>query len=64
MHPTDGDSLVPSANMYAAGWKILRRGSFRSIAELETKVVAFVTYFNEKLAHPYRFHLWKAAMEA
>jgi transposase len=44
--------------------KILPRGSFRSIAELETKVVAFVTYFNEKLAHPYRFHLWKAAMAA
>ena len=34
------------------------------MAELETKVVAFVTYFNEKLAHPYRFHLWKAAMAA
>jgi hypothetical protein len=44
--------------------KILPRGSFRSIAELETKVVAFVTYFIEKLAHPYRFHLWKAAMAA
>ena len=33
--------------------KVLRRGSFVSKADLQAKIEAFVSYFNEKLAHPY-----------
>jgi hypothetical protein len=42
--------------------KVLRRGSFCSKADLQQKVEAFVSYFNEKLAHPYhlRRYQWAA----
>jgi hypothetical protein len=41
--------------------KVLRRGSFASLADLDEKVLRFTTYYNQKLAHPYRFRPWKAA---
>jgi putative transposase len=42
--------------------KVLRRGSFCSKVDLQQKVEAFVSYFNEKLAHPYhlRRYQWAA----
>jgi hypothetical protein len=42
--------------------KVLRRGSFCSKEDLQTKIEAFVRYYNEKLAHPYNLkRYWKAA---
>lgn len=41
--------------------KVLRRGSFRSTADLEEKVHRFIDYFNEKLARPYRLNAWRSA---
>ena len=35
--------------------RVLRRGSFRSAADLREKVLAFITYFNAVLATPYRW---------
>ena len=35
--------------------KLLRRGNFRSVADLEDKIIAFVQYYDEFLAHPYRW---------
>ncbi len=39
--------------------KVLRRGSFKSTTNLAGKVQKFVGYYNEKLAHPYRFNKWR-----
>lgn len=33
--------------------KVLRRGNFSSIADLKQKILNFIDYFNEKLAHPF-----------
>ncbi len=33
--------------------KVMRRGNFTSVADLETKLRAFLTYFNQTLAHPF-----------
>lgn len=35
--------------------KILRQGDFRSLAELERKILAFIDYYDEFLAHPYEW---------
>lgn len=35
--------------------KLLRRESFRSVADLEAKVLAFIDYFNETMARPFRW---------
>ena len=35
--------------------KVLRRGSFTSIADLEAKVLAFIEYFNRTMAKPYKW---------
>jgi transposase len=34
--------------------KVLRRGSFSSQDDLSAKLYAFIEYYNEKLAHPYK----------
>lgn len=39
--------------------KVLRRRSFLSTEELQARVQRFITYYNEKMAHPYRFKRWK-----
>lgn len=33
--------------------KLLRRGSFRSVEELEEKVLAFIDYYNRTMAKPF-----------
>jgi len=33
--------------------KLLKRGSFRSVAELEAKVMAFIEYYNQTMAKPF-----------
>jgi transposase len=33
--------------------KLLRRGSFRSVADLETKIRAFIEYYNRTMAKPF-----------
>lgn len=35
--------------------KLLKRGSFTSIADLEAKVLAFVAYFNRTMAKPFKW---------
>ena len=35
--------------------KLLRRGSFRSVEELEAKVLAFIDYFNRTMAKPFKW---------
>jgi len=35
--------------------KLLRRGSFPSVAALTTKVLAFITYYNRTVAKPFRW---------
>lgn len=35
--------------------KVIRRGSFTSVADLEAKLKAFLTYFNVVLAHPFNW---------
>ena len=35
--------------------KLLRRGSFTSVQDLETKVLAFIDYYNRTMAKPFRW---------
>ena len=35
--------------------KLLRRGSFTSVADLETKVLAFIDYYNRTMAKPFKW---------
>jgi len=35
--------------------KLLRRGSFRSVGELEAKVLAFIEYFNRTMSKPFKW---------
>jgi hypothetical protein len=35
--------------------KLLRRGSFASVADLEAKVLAFIEYYNRTMAKPFRW---------
>jgi len=35
--------------------KLLRRGSFKSTAELKERIEAFIAYFNETIAKPFRW---------
>jgi hypothetical protein len=35
--------------------KLLRRGSFTSVAELRAKVLAFIAYYNRTMARPFRW---------
>jgi|SRR5579883_684435 len=39
--------------------KALRRGSFSSLDDLRAKLYAFIEYYNEKLAHPYKLRQLK-----
>jgi transposase len=39
--------------------KVLRRGSFASTCDLAGRVDSFIRYYNETMAHPYRFRPWK-----
>lgn len=41
--------------------KVLRRGSFCSTTDLEARVLRFIDYYNQKLAHPYTFKRWNKA---
>lgn len=33
--------------------KVMRRGNFTSVADLEQKLSRFITYYNETMAHPF-----------
>jgi transposase len=35
--------------------KVLKRGSFRSIEDLEAKVLAFIDYYNQTMAQPFKW---------
>jgi hypothetical protein len=35
--------------------KVLRRGSFTSVADLTTPALAFVTYYNRTMAKPFKW---------
>jgi hypothetical protein len=35
--------------------KLLKHGTFRSVADLKAKVLAFIEYFNRAMAQPFRW---------
>ena len=35
--------------------RVIRRGDFRSKADLMRRILAYILYYNENLAHPYRW---------
>ena len=35
--------------------RVIRRGNFRSRADLTRRIVEYLAYYNEHLAHPYRW---------
>ena len=35
--------------------KVLKRGSFTSVADLREKVLAFIAYYNETMAKPFKW---------
>ena len=35
--------------------KLLKRGSFTSVADLEAKVLAFIDYYNRRMAKPFKW---------
>jgi hypothetical protein len=35
--------------------KVIRRGSFNSVSDLEEKLLKFISYFNEVFAKPFRW---------
>jgi hypothetical protein len=44
--------------------KLLRRGNFSSVADLKSKVLAFVEYFNRTMAKPFRWTYQGKALSA
>jgi DDE superfamily endonuclease len=44
--------------------KLLKRGNFLSVADLKTKVLAFVEYFNRTMAKPFRWTYQAKALTA
>lgn len=44
--------------------RLLKRGSFKSTTELRERIEAFIKYFNETLAHPYRWTYTGRALKA
>lgn len=39
--------------------KVLKRGSFTSVEDLKAKVLAFITYYNQTMAKPFRWNYGK-----
>ena len=35
--------------------KLLKRGNFRSLADLKEQILAFITYYNRTMAHPFKW---------
>jgi hypothetical protein len=35
--------------------KVIRRGSFTSVADLEARVLAFIDYYNRTMAKPFKW---------
>ena len=35
--------------------KVVRRGNFTSVADLNAKLIAFIAYYNETMAHPFNW---------
>jgi hypothetical protein len=35
--------------------KVIRRGSFKSVADLRERLLSFIRYFNEVFARPFRW---------
>jgi hypothetical protein len=44
--------------------KLLKRGTFASVADLKTKVLAFIAYFNRTMAKPFRWTYQGKALAA
>jgi hypothetical protein len=44
--------------------KLLKRGNFTSVADLKAKVVAFIEYFNQTMAKPYKWTYQGRALAA
>jgi hypothetical protein len=43
--------------------KVLKRGNFTSIADLTGKVLAFIAYYNDTMAKPFRWTYQHKALE-
>ncbi|HJW91551.1 MAG TPA: transposase, partial [Anaerolineales bacterium] len=44
--------------------KLLKRGNFTSMADLKAKVLAFIEYFNQSMAKPFRWTYQGKALTA
>ena len=44
--------------------KVLRRGNFASVMDLKTKVLAFIEYFNQTMAKPFKWTYQGKALTA
>jgi hypothetical protein len=44
--------------------KLLKRGSFRSVADLERQILAFIAYYNETMAKPFKWTYQGKALTA
>jgi hypothetical protein len=44
--------------------KVLRRGSFASVKALKSKVLAFIEYFNQTMAKPFKWTYQGKALTA
>jgi hypothetical protein len=44
--------------------KLLKRGTFTSVADLKAQVLAFVAYFNRTMAEPFRWTYQGKALAA
>ena len=44
--------------------KLLKRGTFTSVADLKAKVLAFIDYFNRTMAKPFRWTYQSKALAA
>jgi hypothetical protein len=44
--------------------KLLKRGSFASIEDLQTRVLAFIDYYNQTMAKPFKWTYQGKALTA
>ena len=44
--------------------KLIKRASFTSVEDLESKIVAFIAYFNETMAKPFKWTYGKRPLSA
>ena len=53
--PCVSGASVGSASTRSVYRKLLKRGSFRSREEVQQKVLAFIAYYNQAMAKPFKW---------